>query len=83
MKRDSVTHQFNNRGGALRRIVNFGFLTELMAANTHPTPKLGVSVHYDLCFCLSAIVYNQNIIILGLLNKYGRSIRIENLPFHR
>ncbi|BAG05867.1 unknown protein [Microcystis aeruginosa NIES-843] len=54
-----------------------------MAANTHPTPKLGVSVHYDLCFCLSAIVYNQNIIILGLLNKYGRSIRIENLPFHR
>ena len=35
---DSVTHQFNDRGGALRRIVNFGFLTELIAANTHPTP---------------------------------------------
>ncbi|MFM6632564.1 MAG: hypothetical protein ACKPI8_21675, partial [Microcystis panniformis] len=35
---DSVTHQFNNRGGALRRLVNFGFLTELIAANTHPTP---------------------------------------------
>jgi hypothetical protein len=32
VKRDSVTHQFNDRGGALRRLVNFGFLTELIAA---------------------------------------------------
>ena len=38
MNRNSVTHQFNDRGGALRRLVNFVFLTELMAANTHPTP---------------------------------------------
>lgn len=35
-----LAHQFNNQVDLLQPIVNLGFLSEIIAANTHPTRSI-------------------------------------------